>query len=717
MKETLSDRTNNSDKKQSKNIIRITEDNVKHVISFDKFLLSVFFEIYNNIIHDIEFGNKNLNEHNFRRWLFWVLKKYYNEHKNSNEMKEIMRHFDLCEKLNKQINLYEKSYYKEHEKLKVCKIIDEILSEEYKLPISDKIHTELYHPYFISKNVQNEYLNQPFFFWRPSNRNMLWDPLKDDKLNRILQYYKVWPCSENYKRATAFQNILNEYKIWIKENVKNIFMKDEKLIKYIKKIGVSSKNNSQINLWHIIIKPEEKSKRDISLLGENICIQEISSVDDLEKKVAKVLKEVYQSTPYNSLDLFLEIIKEKEQNKKGWDESIKNAINNGIYEWDICTWMSQTICEKLKKLNIKAYNIRFKAVNTVNDDCSWDWHVWAMVWYKEKNVDNKSESIDKPENINMIWIDPWLVIPKPVHFVQIKSGHYPSNPKMVWDAEKLYYFFTKNIDSYSWQIVRFNRIKKFSVLIEKWNINIKCENWEFCIKDEITWHNNIVDENWIVIMTICKNSDHMEYEFPYLIYTNKWKENEKKYYIKDWVVAENTWFNVLLDIDRPLTNPETIKKDYLNVAKNLRFCRFDSSWQVVAKLDIPIRWGGEIKLREWKKQVDWIMENWWLKICKKNGEYKYFISDLSDKKQIDTLKLIFKNESKLKSISDMLKYNNQSLIKDDEIPDVDEIYDNDDIETQQKSWRYFYRLIYALLQVSKNYQSFIDNVWVKYNYK
>ena len=544
------------------------------------------------------------------------------------------------------------------------------------------------------------------------------DSLFDERIFQTLGAIKV--TINNYMSLRdpldfdVYTALLKQIQNYIDEKVLSYFTKNQNLVLEIENIiqSLNAQILSTFKVWPLVINQqnEESWFREFERLNSGMSTLLVSDEEKFKQDITSCLNELYWNVPYNTMDYFTQTIKnkeesesvlngkptEKEQQKKLWDSAFDLTLKNKWFKWDICTWMSKKIEEMLLKKWIKCQLIRFKATRTANDDCSWDWHVWVIIVYKT-SVDGKEK---------LVRLDPWLAISEPIYFEEDKNKTLLKYPVMLCkdNKDRRYCLFITEDNNYTWEILGLQKVNDYEVTKDWENLLIRKKSasngWEYKeLKYNTAWE--LKDET-NQTYRISYNMDTLNKQFPYKMYVTgekNWENVESVYYMSnEWTVVnfENP-LKLELDINHSIINPCTIEKNYFKVVKNLSFIRRDKDWNRVASISYPIRVKDKpIKLWKWRDQLDlYSVKWWWIRISLKGGDI--IIKSIKDLENLPNKQLI-----KLVNISDALCYKSPFLT-DKNIPQND-IIKNISNESREN----LYNLIYTLLKISTNYESFVD---------
>lgn len=162
---------------------------------------------------------------------------------------------------------------------------------------------------------------------------------------------------------------------------------------------------------------EENLVRYNVLLQKNNIFIELSNLDI--EKVTRILQDTLANIRYNTFDKLVELYDKKEKNP---DKNLKDIYEKIDYSkimedrWTYCIWLAKIIKDKLAKIWIYSYFIRFDACWTLNDKYLINWHtslcIPRLIWWEKA----------------FTLIDPWILISEPITFLD-KRG---TNKKNIW---------------------------------------------------------------------------------------------------------------------------------------------------------------------------------------------------------------------------------------------------------------------------------------------
>lgn len=179
--------------------------------------------------------------------------------------------------------------------------------------------------------------------------------------------------------------------------------------KEFNKIEIISRKNVQENI----------NREDIKLQENNIFI-ELSNLDI--EKIRMILQDTLANIRYNTFCQLDELYDEKEKNPNYnlW-EIYEKMDYSRIREdrWTFCTWLTKIIKNKLNKIWIYSYFIRFDAWWNLNDEYLINWHtalcIPRLIWWEKA----------------FTLIDPWMLISEPITFLDKKW----TNKEKIWWLE------------------------------------------------------------------------------------------------------------------------------------------------------------------------------------------------------------------------------------------------------------------------------------------
>ena len=718
---------------------------------FKRYLIKFYIENYENI-----FGKKNDNitDNDYRinkHEIYNILSKYFkkkleendeeliniiNIYKKNNELKSSLK--DLQNSWWPFIKWVEELLMKTYDSEKT-KLLEEEAEKKYNQlkPLITNVYNKIWDIITISDLSENRNLDRkisyierfPQFMEKATidayntvknfptvDKDIFWDMhtfLKNKRTNIVLscfQHMFVQNGMHDYNILSdmdIFMECSRQIQNYLNDKILKYFTINEDSALIIQNVIKNKKMEiwSTLKLWLLVINQQNKKSwtREIEKLWNEIPTNLISDENNFKNEIINCLNEIYRSIPYNSMDYFTQTIKNREENpQESRDFALNLTLNNKYFEWDICTWMSEKIKEKLQKKWIKCDLVRFKATRTVNDDCSWDWHVWIIIVYK--TLEDEKEKL--------VRVDPWLAISEPIYF-QSKDPHWKLS-KYPWlicedNKNRRYCLFLTWLNNYTWQILWLEKVHDYNIEINWNNIKIyKRATWNSQNFEQLKY-----DEKWELkdnigqTYRITYNMDVLNREFPYKMFVfweKNWEKKESIYYISNkWTVAKcfDNQVKLELDLNHPIQNPQdTIERDYFKVAKNLSFVRYDKSWNKIASIIYPIRNRYKpIKLKWNGEQTDlYSVESWWINFDTKNN---IIIRNVSDLKMLSQKKI-----KKLLKISDALKYRSPFLSKES-IPENNIILD-----ISRESRENLYNLIYSLLKISEKYENFVDRCCV-----
>jgi len=187
-------------------------------------------------------------------------------------------------------------------------------------------------------------------------------------------------------------------KVW-ENNTINKLLNDEK----------STINKTELKEYENIKQKEENIKR------YPICINKNTIFQDLNKEQIEwaklILKDVLENTRYNTFERISQIVNKKELNP---NKSLLDSFNETDFnDYDKlnsdCYWLSSKLKDKLSKIWIYSYFIRFGPWRRLNDEYLPNWHVAVCIpriimWEKAYTI-----------------MDPWMLISEPITFYDWKN--------------------------------------------------------------------------------------------------------------------------------------------------------------------------------------------------------------------------------------------------------------------------------------------------------
>lgn len=125
------------------------------------------------------------------------------------------------------------------------------------------------------------------------------------------------------------------------------------------------------------------------------------------------LRDTYSSTNYDSFDLYMQLLKNRQDNWWTLQEAFQrlNLSKIDINKWTICTGMARLLQTELWNKWINAHMIRFQAWGTLNNEYLWEWHTALIIPSKMPDW-----------TITYTLLDPWIQIPQPLVFRKIENN-------------------------------------------------------------------------------------------------------------------------------------------------------------------------------------------------------------------------------------------------------------------------------------------------------
>ena len=531
----------------------------------------------------------------------------------------------------------------------------------------------------------------------------------------------MFKCCEKIINPTVtdvFVEFLGQVKQYLEEITLNYFSNNKTLVTRLNKLKATHKKVwYPVRFWNLVVGPSwnPSISREFWKLEQkmsSINIEDENNEREFLDTITDCLSDLYYNCPYNSIDYLVQTIKNKskvpislhdeEDENKRWhialSETVRQKQENECtsFKWDICTWMSESIKEKLLKRWIKCDLIRFKASSTVNDDCLWDWHVWVRIIYK----------IGEEEK--MVRIDPWLAIPEPIIFLKVKNKDEDERKNSKYSRYPEYTYIGKNMryclfntwgHNYTWLILWLKISNEYELKVDTNNVIIISKDGKELEYDD----KGELKDDMGKIYKISYNMDVLNTDFPYKMYVKDGDIVEQVYYIsREWFIVNcNKSTNLELDLNHSLTNSRyTIGKDYFRVLRNLRYVRYDKDWNKVASINYPIRWEKkEIMLKWWKTQSSFEIGEWWIKIS------EWLIIKKVDEiiEKLKQLKLM--NPKKFKKLLKIFSWHETNLNYESplSIPLA-----RDDVEKEVEGCWNIYNLICSLLEIYKASDSYLN---------
>jgi hypothetical protein len=163
-------------------------------------------------------------------------------------------------------------------------------------------------------------------------------------------------------------------------------------------------------------KEENIKRNDIKLTKNNIFIELLDfRIEEVKLILQSTLKNIRFNTFYKLINLYdIKKITTDKDLREIYEEMDHSQFEKS--SWAFCIWLAKIIKDKLDKIGIHSYFIRFDAWWTLNDNYLVNWHtalcIPRLIWWEKA----------------FTLIDPWMLISEPITFWDKKEANY----KNIW---------------------------------------------------------------------------------------------------------------------------------------------------------------------------------------------------------------------------------------------------------------------------------------------